>query len=328
LSLAALIALRTGKTDVNLEALQAALNRYQWDPQRIALARVQQARGLYFRARNLMNQVSAECRKVDPTAGPTGSWEINGETQLWYRQVDAVIESERWRTVGALVGQHQWATAIDALGPLLKPEDRSWGDWWTRATCYAELGRWKEAAADAAHTHALAPDELSVMLNYALVCLRLGDRETYVGLCRRALARHAASTDSGVLNDVAWLCALDAAAESDAAAGLALVEKAQDRAPNNNYAHTRACLLYRAGRYDDALKQLNALVAQPGRSATAADWLFLALTHDRLGQHEQARTYFDQSVAWISANDSLDWQKRAVLERFRAETEALIRHKR
>jgi serine/threonine protein kinase/Flp pilus assembly protein TadD len=328
LNLAAIIALRTGKDDVNMDALQAALNRYQWDTQRIALARVHHARGFYFGARTLINQVRVESRKVDPTAGPTGAWEINVETQLWYRQAEALIQPERWRTVDELVRQQQWAAAIDALGPLLKPEDKFAGDWGTRATCYEELGRWKEAAADSAHAHALAPDYLPGVLKYGLVCLQVGDRDRYLSLCRRALKLHAASTERSDLNSVAWLCALDAAAEKEAVQGLVMVEKAQDQAPNNSYAQTRACLLYRVGRYDDALKQLNELVAQPGRSATAYDWLFLALTHHRLGQHEQARNDLDQAVTWLTANDSLDWQKRAELERFRTEAEALIREKR
>ena len=86
----------------------------------------------------------------------------------------------------------------------------------------------------------------------------------------------------------------------EAAQALALVEGAPDDTPNDTYDHTRACLLYRVGRHDDALKQLDKLVARPGYPANAHDWLFLAMAHQRLGQGERARKYLDQSIAWIA----------------------------
>jgi hypothetical protein len=38
--------------------------------------------------------------------------------------------------------------------------------------------------------------------------------------------------------------------------------------------------------------------------------------------------YLDRSIAWSAANDHLDWQRRAELQRFRAEAEALIGEKK
>src|SRR5262249_46061283 len=48
LHMAAILSLRTGKNDINVPALLAARDKYQWDTQRIALARVLHARGDYF----------------------------------------------------------------------------------------------------------------------------------------------------------------------------------------------------------------------------------------------------------------------------------------
>jgi tetratricopeptide (TPR) repeat protein len=271
-----------------------------------------------------MNLVKIENRAVDPSAGSTTSWDLNLETQLWYHQAEAVIQSERWGVVDELVKKRQWAAAINALGPLLKPEDRSPMDWGTRSNCFAELGRWKEAAADSLQANTLSPDYLPGVLKHGLVCLQAGDRERYFELCRRAVKQNAGSKNRVDLNKVAWLCVFDPAAAAEAEQALALVEKALDKTPNNTFVHTRACLLYRAGRYDDALKQLNELIAQPGYPVNAYDWLFLAMTHQRLGQKEQAVTYLNQSVAWMTTYTPRDWQQRVELERFRAEAEALI----
>jgi tetratricopeptide (TPR) repeat protein len=321
---AALVSLRSGKDDVDVKTLQAALQKYQWDTQRIALARVLHARGDHHRARYHMNGVSVENRRVDPSAARDGRWEFTMEAQLWYRQAEAVIQSGRWRAVDELVRERRWADAIDALAALLKPENRSAIDWGTRATCFAEVGRWSEAFEDSSRANTLAPGYLPGTLKHAVVCLKVGDRDRYVELCRDALARHADATDHETLNSVGWLCALDPAARAESARALALVEKALAGAPVSAHLHTRACLLHRAGRHEDALKQWKELTAQPGYVATAHDWLFLAMTHHHLGQEVEARRYLEQSIAWISANPQRGWEGRVELEHFRAEAEGLI----
>jgi hypothetical protein len=35
----------------------------------------------------------------------------------------------------------------------------------------------------------------------------------------------------------------------------------------------------------------------------ANDWLLLAMAQSRLGNHEEARTWFDKAVAWIETNE-------------------------
>jgi tetratricopeptide (TPR) repeat protein len=323
-----ILALRLGRPDVDAPALQAALARFGWDTQRIALARVVHARGDFLGARNLMNQVRTENRRVNPMVGSTGSWVSNMETQLWYRQAEVVIQSDRWRAVDELVEQRQWSAALAALGPLLKPEDRSARDWETRARCFAELARWEEAAADFARAYSLSPDSVPVALGYASACLRLGDRDTYRRLCQKALEIHAGASRGELLNNVGWLCVLDAAAGAEAARALALLGKALSKSAGNAQLHTRACLLYRAGRHGDAVEQLNELIARPGYPANASDWLFLAMAHHRLGHMEEARKFLDQSIAWLAANDQLDWRNRAEMEHFQAEALTLIGERR
>jgi len=322
----ALLTLREGKTDVDVATLRTTLNAFKMDAQRIALARVLHAQGNWHEAHLLMNAVKAEYRTVDPVVAMSLGrlWESHLEVQLWFRQAEAVIQSERWKPVDDLVKQRQWAAAIDAFAPLLKPEDRSGPYWAMRGDCFAELGRWKEAAADYARRDDRAPDDLPATIAYAVLCLRLGDKDTYRALCRRAVERHAASANRAALNNVAWLCALDASAQEHATTALGQVDKALDKTPNNVYTHTRACLLFRTGRYADARAALTELVAQPGYRASPYDWLFLAMAQKRLGQDEPARDYLARSVALLTTRAPAEWRQRAELELFRAEAEALV----
>jgi tetratricopeptide (TPR) repeat protein len=320
----AIISLKLGKDDVEPQALEAAWNKYHVEPQRIAQARVVYARGDYARARSLMDLVPSENRVVDPAAGTSRNWDINLETQLWYTQAETVIQSAKWRAVDELMKKHQWTAAIDALGPLLEPGDRSPQDWGARATCFCELGRWNDALADSAKAVALNSEWVTGLQMHSLVAMQTGDFETYRKLCRQALQRNASSSNSERLNNVGWLCALDPSAAEEAEGALKLLEQSLRLAPRNTHAHTRACLLYRVGRYEDALKELSELIAQPGYPVNAYDWLFLAMTEEKLGQSQSARANLERSVAWITSNNRLDWQHRLELERFRAEAEALI----
>jgi tetratricopeptide (TPR) repeat protein len=271
-----------------------------------------------------MNQVRAEFRRVDPAGVSYGQWDFNLEAQLWYRQAEAIIQSERWAAAFELIRQRQFAKAIDAFAPLLKADDNSGVDWGSRANCYAELGRWPEAAADYAHSLSLGRDYVPGFRNHCLAALQVGDKDTYLNLCRETLQRFADSTDRATLNTVAWLCALDPSAEAETGRALELIDKALRESQFNTYVHTRACLLYRAKRFDEALKQLDDLIARPGYAASAFDWLFLAMTCHQLGQTEKARENLDKSIAWMTANPQQDWQRRVELERFRAEAVALI----
>jgi len=53
---------------------------------------------------------------------------------------------------------------------------------------------------------------------------------------------------------------------------------------------------------------------------SSADWFFLAMAHQRLGEHDQALTWFNRAVEWMNKYGPHDDE----LRRFRAEAEALF----
>jgi tetratricopeptide (TPR) repeat protein len=88
---------------------------------------------------------------------------------------------------------------------------------------------------------------------------------------------------------------------------------------------------YRAGAYKEAIAALEKSIALNKDGANADQWLFLAMAHWQLGQKEEARHWYDRSVAWIDNNrEALDRENcsgnRLVddVRKFRAEAAELM----
>jgi WD40 repeat protein/serine/threonine protein kinase/tetratricopeptide (TPR) repeat protein len=68
--------------------------------------------------------------------------------------------------------------------------------------------------------------------------------------------------------------------------------------------NTAGCFLYRVGRYDDALKVIEASIkAGPGGEGGPADWVFLAMLHHRQGRPGEARMWLDKTKTYLADVD-------------------------
>jgi tetratricopeptide (TPR) repeat protein len=131
---------------------------------------------------------------------------------------------------------------------------------------------------------------------------------------------------------------------ADWRAPLALAQKAVADSPKSYAALSHhGALLYRAGRYQDAISGLSEADAAIGpdvqeSSCLAYNWLFLAMAHHRIGDVEHATKWHDKAVQWIdhemrkkpneaSATKPLSWNRRLTLELLRSETENVLTRK-
>ena len=80
----------------------------------------------------------------------------------------------------------------------------------------------------------------------------------------------------------------------------------------------RGAALYRAGRYEEAVRsfEAEARVFHP----RVWDWAFLAMAHWKLNEKEKAHAWYDQAVAWMDRNNPQNEE----LQRFRAEATTLL----
>jgi Flp pilus assembly protein TadD len=199
--------------------------------------------------------------------------------------------------------------------------------WANRAECNAGLARWDKAKVDYARAFELSRDlRPNFWSGRALVCLARGDTTGYRAVCSDMVKHFGEAADTDPNGQVPFACALGPDAVSDFAGPLRLARKAVGSAPNNaGYLRTLGRLLFRAGRLDEAVTQLN-------RSCKLEDdarvWFTLALAHHRLGHVEEAREWLDKAVKWMEQprpRDDRQWSHRLQLDLLRREAEEQIR---
>jgi serine/threonine protein kinase len=99
-----------------------------------------------------------------------------------------------------------------------------------------------------------------------------------------------------------------------------LAQKAVQATPTaGNYWITLGIAHYRVGQWTDALAAFQQ-AAKLRNGGDGLDWLFLAMTHGRLGEKEQGRKWYDQAVEWMEKNNTDD----AGLKHMRAEAAELL----
>ena len=136
---------------------------------------------------------------------------------------------------------------------------------------------------------------------------------------RKALALE--EDDPAVNNELAWFLATSPESRlRDAARAVRLAKKVVTARPESgNYRNTLGVAYYRQGDDRAAIAELEtAMSMQAG--GNSFDWFFLAMAHWRLGDRNQARTWFDRAVQWMARHQPHDGE----LCRFRAEAEALL----
>jgi tetratricopeptide (TPR) repeat protein len=134
--------------------------------------------------------------------------------------------------------------------------------------------------------------------------LLLGDRaQTYRGHCARLFGQFQDTKDPRTAYLVARSCALAPDAGPDPARLVELAERAAQDQPAPHYLHTLGLAHYRAGQYDRAVEQLERSLKKIWQ-ARAANWLVLAMAHQRLGHADEARKWFDQAVRWMESTGS------------------------
>jgi hypothetical protein len=179
----------------------------------------------------------------------------------------------------------------------------------------------------------------------AVALTKAGDRSGYRALCeditRAAAAKLSAeitrATGAKVPADdmalLAWCFTLDAHATGDWSTPLHWIEAAlqslktsRANAPPGQEArllqilhawqNTRGVLLYRAGRFREAVETLSAAAAGHPAGGTPEDWIFLGLAHAKLGEAEESRKWLAKAAAG-GGSDNV-WS-RAELDLFRRE---------
>ena len=110
-------------------------------------------------------------------------------------------------------------------------------------------------------------------------------------------------------NQVAWQASLIPTGINDREAFVRLAENAVDGLPANarhEALNTLGAALYRAGRFEEAIRRLHEGINLRNGAEEPLDWPFLAMAHHRLGHVDEARRWLDRLRNRDPNRDSLE----------------------
>lgn len=181
---------------------------------------------------------------------------------------------------------------------------------WLHRRVIAEMGaqRWAEAAKDFERL-ADRPGEDPVLHLFSAACFHWMSRDepAYRDLCKRYRERFRLSPSLVAAGFIAGAYAFadhDVAELNELATPLEL-GVLLPLLPDNKAALLRTLggVLYRAGRYEDALKRLDECVQMKLPSPYHTEWAFLAMTHHRLGHAKEAQAWLDKLQAEVDRSN-------------------------
>lgn len=246
----------------------------------------------------------------------------------------------------------QWAAAIAHLEPLIAARPAASSLRIRRATAHAGLGEWETADADFQKAIQLGADDSQVWYHHALLRLSLGDTPGYRAACEDLIRRFGTSLTVWDANRIGMTCTLATDAVSQPGSTVAVLEKTladwRYYPEPQELRNTLGATLYRAGRYEESLQQLNLAATLQyttfdgrGAGGMACNNLFRSMCHQRLGHTAKASQALRQATEWYEkaaqqkpeagigtdppdATAPLPWWQRLEFELLRREAESLI----
>jgi tetratricopeptide (TPR) repeat protein len=237
-----------------------------------------------------------------------------------------------WKKAEELGRGPQWPLAVDQLSLAIKDRPNLAATWSRRSRWYRELGEWDKAIADLSHAILLQPGSSTLRMERAEACFRvgrleeartdyrrlismeaedmfpynrlalahlaLGDDAGYRSSCADMLARFRGSPDPHVCNQIAWACSLGPGAPETPVLISLAQRAAAESPPRPGRLNTLGAALYRAGRFEEAIRSLTEAVALRGKHFAPEDWLFLAMAERRFGRFAKAREWLAKYRAW------------------------------
>jgi tetratricopeptide (TPR) repeat protein len=157
--------------------------------------------------------------------------------------------------------------------------------------------------------------------------------------------------DDGTTNTAAWLSSMLPESKQNMEALVKLMQKAAKNSPNGYaYRSTLGSILYRIGKYEEAISTLKAAMelreldnaSSPStpvdldRNGTAFDWVFLAMSNFRLGRVPEAKKWLQQVTdqyakirndpVYDDPNWNWDWDSSMQLKTLYDEAQRLIKN--
>jgi tetratricopeptide (TPR) repeat protein len=191
--------------------------------------------------------------------------------------------------------------------------------WSGRAHAYRTLGKLEQAIADYSKAIELNPKAASWWLRRGIVHGDLGHWDQAIADYSKAIELD--PNDATAHNRAAWALATHPNPQlRDPGRAVNWAKKAVELAPKNgNYRNTLGVALYRSGDWKAARIALEKSM-ELSEGGNSFDWFSLAMVHEKLGDREEARQWYNRATGWMAKNQATSEE----LRRFRAETAQVL----
>jgi tetratricopeptide (TPR) repeat protein len=215
----------------------------------------------------------------------------------------------------ALAAEGLWKQAEAAYRAAARARPLNVGVWRALALFLRSRGHRDRTAATWAEAVRLMPANHMLRIELGLALLEAGDHDGWRRTNATLLDRFDGTTNATAANNVAWACAIGPDGSADPERPVRLAETAVRGTTNSsrpNFLNTLGATLYRAGRFDEAIRRLEEGIKLRGGASTADDWAFLAMAHSRLEHRAEALRWLERVRDYHpSANLAQNWSEVA-----------------
>jgi WD40 repeat protein len=238
-----------------------------------------------------------------------------------------------WREAEApsIAGLGHWREALPCYDALLQTDPENALFLAGRADSHAGLGHWQEAARDMIQAIDAGSEDVMVWYKAALLCLKAADGSAYARLRQNLLRRYGDITEAEASNALAYLCVLGPSAGQEAGRVVDISRRDVAASPGDySFHNTLGAALYRAGEFNQSIREFEQAIKLHGKGGGHSDWLFLSMAHRRLGRDDEARRWFlkvDEQAREAQPKEgeiAREWHERVHLEILRGEAEKLL----
>jgi WD40 repeat protein/Flp pilus assembly protein TadD len=197
----------------------------------------------------------------------------------------------------SLVKRGRWAEAEAAFSKAIAARPFSRDVWMARGQFHLLRADPGSAAADLADFVRLQPREWWARRFQILSLAAAGDRDGVRRAIADLLDQFRDTTSPEGANALAWWCCATPDSIADPKALVRLAEIAVQGTTGTekaNVLNTLGAALYRAGRFDAAIRRIEEAIQLRGGASVPEDWAFLAMAHFRLGHRDLARHWLDR----------------------------------
>jgi len=220
-----------------------------------------------------------------------------------------------------------WDRALAAYALAARARPLNLSVWQALARLHVERGHLERAAASLAEAVRLMPDVAQLRIDLSRALLWAGDRAAWRSSNVALLDSISGTSNARTARAVAWACVLgpDSTADPEVPVRLAEVGLHGASQPEKAYyLNAFGAALYRAGRYDEAIRRLEEGSRLRGGLGQPEDWAFLAMAHHRLGHRDEAQPWLDRLRDHQPSADPTRFWYDLEIRLLRSEAEAVV----